>query len=61
MVAWIGRSDKMISLPAALIIAGILLWALTTLNVLGIALLVIGLILAFVGYPAGWYGRRGAP
>ena len=48
----------MIGLPALLIIVGLLVWLLTVYNTLGIILLVIGVILAVAGYPAGWYGRR---
>jgi hypothetical protein len=51
----------MIGLPALLIIIGLVLWLVTVYNTLGIILLVIGLILAVAGYPAGWYGGRRAP
>jgi hypothetical protein len=48
-----------------LVIVGLLLWLLTSLDVLGIILIVVGLILLFVpAVPGGyhsWSGRRGAP
>lgn len=46
----------------ALILVGLLLWLLTTLNALGIILIVIGVFLLFVpstGGIADWRGRRG--
>lgn len=51
----------MIGLGPLLVIIGLILWLLTVYNTLGIILLVIGIVLIFVAYPAGWYGGRGAP
>lgn len=48
----------MISLPALLIIIGLVLWLFTIYNAIGIVLLVVGLILAVAFYPTGGYGRR---
>jgi hypothetical protein len=49
----------------ALILIGLLLWLLTTLDVVGIILIVVGIVLLFVpGVPYGydtWRGRRGPP
>jgi hypothetical protein len=51
-------------LGLVLIVIGLILWLLTSLNLLGILLIVVGVILLFVpntyGY-SDWRGRRGPP
>lgn len=53
----------MLASPLAALVVGILLVALTygILHVVGVILVVLGVLGLLVGYPAGWYGRRGPP
>jgi hypothetical protein len=49
---------------AILVIAGLLIWLLAGLPLVGIILLVIGLCFLFAGpysYSYGWHGRRAPP
>lgn len=50
----------MIGLAPLLILIGLVLLLLTTYGTLGLILLILGILLAFAGYPMGWY-NRGAP